>query len=62
VEQCSLRANTIPPRANVAGVLYFPLGKLSESAAASNHGKKGRLVRVTVALGGESFQFVLPVE
>jgi hypothetical protein len=46
----------------VAGVLYFPLGKLSESAAASNHGKKGRLVRVTVPLGSESFQFVLPVE
>jgi hypothetical protein len=62
VEQCSLRANTIPPRANVAGVLYFPLGKLSEGAAASEHGKKGRQVRVTVALGGESFQFVLPVE
>lgn len=62
VEQCALLANTVPPRANVAGVLYFPLGKLSESADASNNGKKGRLVRVTVALGGESFQFVLPVE
>lgn len=62
VEQCSLRANTIPPHANVAGVLYFPLGKLADSAAASNNGKKGRLVRVTVSLGSESFQFVLPVE
>jgi len=62
VEQCGLLANTVPPRANVAGVLYFPLGKLAESAAASNNGKKGRLVRVTVPLGSESFQFVLPVE
>ncbi len=62
VEQCALLSNTIPQRANVAGVLYFPLGKLSESAAASNHGKKARLVRVTVPVGSESFQFVLPVE
>ncbi|MGA2370862.1 MAG: hypothetical protein ACLPPV_00815 [Candidatus Korobacteraceae bacterium] len=62
VEQCALLANTVPPRANVAGVLYFPLGKLSESAAAPNHGKKVRVVRVTVPLGSESFQFLLPVE
>ncbi|MFZ0313859.1 MAG: hypothetical protein WAL85_14225 [Candidatus Korobacteraceae bacterium] len=62
VEQCALLANTIPPRSNVAGVLYFPLGKLSEGAAATSNGKKGRLVRVTVTLGSESFQFVLPVE
>jgi len=62
VEQCALLANTVPPRANVAGVLYFPLGKLAEGAAVPNHGKKARLVRVTVPVGGESFQFVLPVE
>ncbi len=62
VEQCALLANTVPPRANVAGVLYFPLGKLAESAAAANNGRKGRLVRVTVPLGGESYQFVLPVD
>jgi hypothetical protein len=61
VEQCGLLANTIPPRSNVAGVLYYPLGKLSESAAA-DHGKKGRAVRVTIAVGGESFQFDLGVE
>ncbi len=62
VEQCALLSNTIPPRANASGVLYFPLGKLSESPAATNNRKKARLVRVTVPIGGESFQFVLPVE
>lgn len=62
VEQCALLANTVPPRANVTGVLHFPLGKLAESSSASNNAKKGRLVRVTVPLGSESFQFVLPVE
>ena len=62
VEQCALLSNTIPPRANVAGVLYFPLGKLSESPAAASNGKKARMVRVTVPVGSESFQFVLPVE
>ncbi len=62
VEQCSLRANTIPPRANVGGVLYFPLGKLAQESSAANHIKKRRIVRVTVPVDGESFQFVLLVE
>jgi len=62
VEQCGLLANTIPPRNNVAGVLYYPLGKLSESAAVASHGKKGRAARLTVPVGGESFQFELAVE
>lgn len=62
VQQNAFLANTIPPRANAAGVFYCPLGKLSKSPPASSHGKKGRLVHVTVPVGGESFQFVLPVE
>lgn len=62
VEQCGLLANTIPPRGNVAGVVYYPLGKLSESAAVADHSKKGRAVHVTVPVGGESFQFDLAVE
>jgi len=62
VEQCSLRSNTIPPRANVGGVLYFPLGKLAQESSALNHVKKRRIVRVTVPVDGESFQFVLLVE
>ena len=62
VEQYALLANTIPPRGNVGGVLYYQLGKLSESAELSGHGKKGRLLRVTVPVGGESFEFELAVE
>lgn len=62
VEQCGLLANTIPPRGNVAGIVYYPLGKLSESTAAGEHGKKGRAVRVNLSVGAESFQFDLAVE
>jgi hypothetical protein len=62
VQQTAFLANTIPPRANASGVFYCVLGKLAESRQESSHGKKGRLVRVTVPVGGESFQFVLPVE
>lgn len=62
VEQCSLRSNTIPPRANVGGVLYFPLGKLAQESSVVNHIQKRRIVRVTVPVDGESFQFVLLVE
>lgn len=59
VEQYALLANTIPPRANVGGVLYYPLGKLSETR---EENKKARRVRVTVPAAGDSFQFELPVE
>jgi hypothetical protein len=59
VEQYALLANTIPPRANVGGVLYYPMGKLSESR---KQGKKARRVRVTVPVLGDNFQFELPVE
>ena len=62
VEQCGLRSNTIPPRADIAGVLYFPLGKLAQESSVVNHIKKRRIVRVTVPVDGESFQFVLLVE
>jgi len=62
VEQFALLANTVPPRANVGGVLYFPLGKLAEAKSDSEHGKKARLVRVTVPVTGENFRFELPVE
>jgi hypothetical protein len=62
VEQCAFRANTIPPRANIGGVLYFPLGKLAQESLAVNHIKKRRIVRVTVPVDGENFQFVLLVD
>jgi len=62
VEQCSLRANTIPPHASVVGVLFFPLGKLAEEKPASAHMKKRRIVRVTVPVDDEQFQFLLVVE
>jgi len=54
VEQFALLANTIPPRGNVAGVLFYPLGKLAERPIS---GKKARAVRVTVPVGEESFRF-----
>ncbi len=62
VEQCSLRSNTIPPHASVGGVLYFPLGKLAQQSSQSAHIKKRRIVRVTVPIDDEKFQFVLLVE
>ena len=62
VEQCGLRANTVPPRGNVGGVLYFSLGKLSEMSPSAAHGKKQRRVRIKVPIDGENFEFVLPVE
>ncbi len=61
VEQCSFRANTIPPRANTVGVLYYPFSKLAESRN-TGESKKSREVRVTVNVNGESFVFELPVQ
>ncbi len=62
VERWALLANTIPPRGNVVGVLYYPMGKFAASAAVSRHTKKGRMIRVTVPVGDESFRFLMPVE
>jgi hypothetical protein len=62
IEQSAFLANTIPPGTNVVGVLYYPLGKLAEGATGPDRHKKGRLVRVLVPVGGESFRFLLPVE
>jgi hypothetical protein len=62
VEEYALLANTVPPRASVGGVLYYPLGKLAEGAGVAEHAKKGRLARVTVIVMGEKYQFELPVE
>ena len=62
IEQCSLRSNTIPPHASVVGVLFYPLGKLAEEKPASAHMKKRRIVRVSVPVDDEQFQFVLVVE
>jgi hypothetical protein len=61
VEQCGFLANTIPPHANVGGVFYYPLSKLAEVQGESKK-SKNRLARVTVPVGGESFQFELPAE
>jgi hypothetical protein len=62
VEHCSLRSNTIPPHASVGGILYFPLGKLTQESSQSAHIKRRRIVRVTVPVDGERFQFLLLVE
>ena len=62
VEQSALRANTLPPHASEAGLLYIPLGKLSQESPQSAHRKKRRIVRVTVPVDDEKFQFVLLVE
>ena len=60
VEQFALLANTLPPRANAGGVLFYPLGKLSESSSSS--GKKIRRAQLTVTVEEETFGFELQVE
>jgi hypothetical protein len=62
VERTSFLANTIPPRADLEGVFYYPMGKLARDPAASKKAAKTRMVRVTVPVGDEEFQFMLPVE
>ena len=60
VEQFAFLANTVPPRANAGGVVFYPLGKLPETASSS--GKKIRRARFTISVEEERFQFELPVE
>jgi hypothetical protein len=62
VERTSFLANTIPPRADLEGVFYYPMGKLARDPAASKKAAHTRMVSVTVPVGDEKFQFMLPVE
>ncbi len=61
VEQNAFLANTITPQTDADGVLFFPMPKLAQSALA-REGKKAGMVRVTVPVGEEKFQFNLTVE
>jgi hypothetical protein len=62
VERTSFRTNTIPPRTDLDGVFYYPMGKLARDPAVSKKAGKSRMVRVTVPVGDERFQFILAVE
>ncbi|HUI83616.1 MAG TPA: hypothetical protein VL240_05300 [Candidatus Binatia bacterium] len=61
VEQCAFLANTVPPRASLAGVLYYPMGKLAHLLPSAGS-RKSHLLHVTASIADETFQFVLPVE
>jgi len=62
VEQSAFLANTITPQSDADGVLYFPMPKLAHGVPLATNGKKAGMVRVTVPVGEEKFQFLLVVE
>jgi hypothetical protein len=62
LERTSFLANTIPPRADLEGVFYYPMSKLARDPAASKKAAQTRMVHVTVPVGDEKFQFTMAVE
>ncbi len=62
LERTSFLANTIPPRADLEGIFYYPMSKLARDPAASKKASLTRMVRVTVPVGAEKFQFTIAVE
>ena len=62
VEQSAFLANTITPQSDADGVLFFPMPKLTRGVPLAKNGKKAGMVRVTVPVGEEKFQFSLVVE
>lgn len=62
VEQSAFLANTITPQSEADGVLFFPMPKLAHGVPLATNGKKAGLMRVTVPVGEEKFQFLLVVE
>jgi hypothetical protein len=62
LERTSFLANTIPPRADLEGVFYYPMGKLARDPAASKKASQTRTVRVTVPVGDENFEFMFAVK
>jgi hypothetical protein len=62
VEQSAFLANTITPQTDADGILFFPMPKLAHGVPLAKNGQKAGLVRMTVPVGEEKFQFVLTVE
>jgi hypothetical protein len=62
VEQSAFLANTITPQSDTDGLLYFPMPKLVHDIPLATNGKKAGMVRVTVTVGEQKFQFILVVE
>ena len=62
IEQSALLANTITPQSDADGVVYFPMPKLTHGVPLAKNGKKAGMVRVTVPVGEEKFEFLLVVE
>jgi hypothetical protein len=62
VEQSAFLANTITPQSDADGVLYFSMPKLAHGVPLAANGKKAGMVRVTVPVGDEKFEFLLLVE
>ncbi len=62
VEQSAFLANTITPHSDADGVLYFPMPKRARGVPLAANGKKAGMMRLTVPVGEEKFQFLLVVE
>ena len=62
VEHSALLANTLLPHSDTAGVLFYPMARLSRDADGPGHGKKAGTLKVTVPVGAERFEFALRVE
>ncbi len=62
VEQSAFLANTITPESDSGGVLYFPMPKLRHGVPQATNGNKAGMVRLTVPVGDQTFQFLLVVE
>ena len=62
VEQAAFLANTITPRSDADGILFLSMPKLAHGVPLATNGKKAGILRVTVPVGEEKFQFMLTVE
>ena len=62
IEHTAFLANTIPPRCDVEGVLYFPMPKLASTDPAHRRQSKSYAVTLTVTISGERLQLDFPVE
>jgi hypothetical protein len=62
LERTSFLANTIPPRTDLEGVFYYPMGKLARGPTAPKKAAQTRTARVIVPVGDEKFQFMFAVE
>lgn len=62
IQHTAFLANTIPPRCDIEGVLYFPMPRQAATDPGARRRSKSYAITITVPVAGERFNLDFPVD